>query len=57
MSQESKAKKYHLHISTSKLLRGSYESCEAANPFQRTLYSLSSGVVGSGLSVRIRSAV
>ena len=40
-----------------KLLGGSHESREAVNPFQRTLYSLPSGVPGSSLSVRILSAV
>ena len=40
-----------------KLLRGSHESLDAANPFQRTFYSLPPGVPGSGLSVRILSAV
>ena len=40
-----------------KLLGGSHESLDAANPFQRTLYSLPPGVPGSGLSVRILSAV
>ena len=40
-----------------KLPGGSQESLDAANPFQRTLYSLPPGVPGSGLSVRILSAV
>ena len=40
-----------------KLLGVSHESLDAANPFQRNLYSLPPGVPGSGLSVRILSAV
>ena len=40
-----------------KLLGGSQKSLDAANPFQRTLYSLPPGVPGSGLSVRILSAM
>ena len=40
-----------------KLLGGSHESLDAANLFQQTLYSLPPGVPGSGLSIRIFSAV
>ena len=40
-----------------KLLGGSHESLDVANLFQRALYSLPRGVPGSGLSVRILSAV
>ena len=40
-----------------KLLGRSHESLDAASPFQRTLYSLPPGVSGSGLTVRILSAV
>ena len=40
-----------------KLLGGSHKSLGAAKPFHQTLYSRPPGVLGSGLSERMRSAV